>query len=133
VQSVLDANDAHWRGKPSFRSVTFRAVPDIPTRLADLRTGRADITRGLTPDDAEAMKSEKSLQLLPVPTERIAYMFVNAQAGPTKDKRVRQAIAMAVDRDLIISALQQGYAKPGQHRADPGQFRLPPGHPGLAA
>ena len=122
VQSVLDANDTHWHGKPGFRSVTFRAVPDIPTRLADLRTGRADITRGLTPDDAEAIKSEKSLQLLPVPTERIAYMFVNAQAGPTKDKRVRQAIAMAVDRDLIISALQQGYAKPTNVVLTPANF-----------
>jgi peptide/nickel transport system substrate-binding protein len=122
VQSVLEANDAHWRGKPSFRSVTFRAVPDIPTRIADLRTGRADITRGLTPDDAEAVKGEKTLQLLPVATERIAYMFVNTLAGPTKDKRVRQAIAMAVDRDTIISALQGGYAKKTNIVLTPANF-----------
>ncbi len=122
VQSNLEANDAHWHGKPAFHTVTFRAVPDIPTRIADLRTGRADITRGLTPDDADALKSEKSLQILPVPTERIAYMFVNALAGPTKDKRVRQAIAMAVDRDTIISALQQGYAKPANIVLTPANF-----------
>ncbi len=122
VQTVLDANDAYWRGKPGFRSVTFRAVPDIPTRIADLRTGRADITRGLTPDDADAMKSEKSLQVLAVPTERVAYLFINALAGPTKDKRVRQAIAMAVDRDTIISALQQGYAKPANIVLTPANF-----------
>ncbi len=130
VQSNLEADDAHWRGKPSFRTVTFRAVPDIPTRIADLRTGRADITRGLTPDDAEALKSDKALRLLPVPTERIAYMFVNAQAGPTKDKRVRQAIAMAVDRDTIISALQQGYAKPVNIVLTPANFGYLPDIPG---
>ena len=80
----------------------FRAVPDVPTRIADLRAGRADIVRGLTPDDAEALKSERGVQLLAVPTERVAYLFVNAQAGPTKDVRVRHAIAMAIDRDTLI-------------------------------
>jgi peptide/nickel transport system substrate-binding protein len=112
VQSTLDANDAYWRGKPPFRSVVFRAVPDGNTRIADARSGRADITRGLTPDDAVSLKSERDLKVLSVATERVAYLFVNAQWGPTKDKRVRQAIAMAIDRDTIIEALQQGYANP---------------------
>ena len=122
VQSTLEANDAGWRGRPPFSTVIFRAVPDTSTRIADLRTGRADITRGLSPDDAEQLKSERSLQLLTVPTERIAYMFINALAGPTKDKRVRQAIAMAVDRATIITALQQGYARPANIVLTPANF-----------
>ena len=121
-QVVLDANDAYWRGRPPFRSVTFRAVPDATTRIADARSGRADITRGLNPDDAVTLKNERDLKVLAVPTERVAYLFVNAQAGPTKDKRVRQAIAMAVDRDTIISALQQGYAKPVNIVLTPANF-----------
>ena len=122
VQSVLDSVDSYWGGRPPFRTITFRAVPDGPTRIADLRTGRADITRGLSPDDAESVKSDKSLQLLPVATERVAYLFVNTLATPTKDKRVRQAIAMAIDRDTIISALQQGYAKPVNVVLTPANF-----------
>jgi peptide/nickel transport system substrate-binding protein len=69
---VLDSVDDYWRGKPPFRTVTFRAVPDGPTRIADLRTGRADITCGLSPDDAEGVKADKSLQLLPVARVRRA-------------------------------------------------------------
>jgi len=122
VQSVLDGVDSYWRGRPPFRTVTFRAVPDGPTRIADLRTGRADITRGLSPDDAASVKSEKSLRLLPVATERVAYLFINTLATPTKDKRVRQAIAMAIDRDTIISALQQGYARPVNIVLTPANF-----------
>lgn len=122
VQSVLDSVDDYWRGKPPFRTVTFRAVPDGPTRIADLRTGRADITRGLSPDDAEGVKADKSLQLLPVATERVAYLFINTLATPTKDKRVRQAIAMAIDRDAIISSLQQGYARPVNIVLTPANF-----------
>jgi peptide/nickel transport system substrate-binding protein len=122
VQSVLDRVDGYWRGTPPFHSVTFRAVPDAPTRIADLRTGRADITRGLSPDDAESVKFDKSLQLLPIATERVAYLFINTLATPTKDKRVRQAIALAIDRDTIISALQQGYARPVNIVLTPANF-----------
>jgi len=122
VQTNLEANDAYWRGKPTFKTVTFRAVPDGATRLADLRTGRADLTRGLTPDDAVAMKSERGLKVQSVATERVAYLFVNALFGPTKDVRVRQAIAMAIDRDTLINALQQGYAKPVDIVLTPANF-----------
>ena len=122
VQSVLDANDAYWRGKPPFRSVVFRAVPDANTRIADARSGRADLIRGLSPDDAVAMKSDAALKVLSVPTERVAYLFVNAEWGATKDKRVRQAIAMAIDRNTIIQALQQGYAKPVNILLSPADF-----------
>jgi peptide/nickel transport system substrate-binding protein len=122
VQIVLDANDSYWRGKPPFATVIFRPVPDVSTRVADLRAGRADIVRGLSPDDAQSLKSDKALQVLAAPTERVAYLFVNAEAGPTRDVRVRQAIAMAIDRDTIISALQQGYAKPVNIVLTPADF-----------
>ncbi len=122
VATTLDAVPDYWRGKPPFRSVTFRAVPDGPTRIADLRAGRADLVRGLTPDDAEALKSDRSVALLSVPTERVAYLFVNPSAGPTKDVRVRRAIAMAVDRETLISALQQGFARPVREVLTPANF-----------
>jgi peptide/nickel transport system substrate-binding protein len=112
----------YWRGAPPFASVVFRAVPDVPTRVADLRAGRADLVRGLSPDDAEALKSDHGVQLLTVPTERVAYLSINALSGPTKDVRVRRAIAMAVDRDTLITALQQGYARPVQEVSTPANF-----------
>ncbi len=122
VAITLDAVSGYWRGPPPFASVVFRAVPDVPTRVADLRAGRADLVRGLTPDDAEALKSDKSVQLLTIPTERVAYLSINALSGPTRDVRVRRAIAMAIDRDTLISALQQGFARPVQEVSTPANF-----------
>ena len=122
VSVTLDAMPDYWRGKPPFASVVFRAVPDGPTRIADLRAGRADLVRGLTPDDAEALKGERQVRVLSTPTERVAYMFVNALAGVTKDVRVRRAIAMAIDRDSLITALQQGFARPVNEVLTPANF-----------
>jgi peptide/nickel transport system substrate-binding protein len=126
VQVELAANDGYWRGRPPFAQVTFRVVPDGSTRLADLRSGRADIIRQITPDDAQALKGAPGLQVLATPTERVGYLFINAQSGPTKDVRVRQAIAMAIDRDSIISALLEGYAKPVNIMLTPASFGYVP-------
>ncbi|MGH7125155.1 MAG: ABC transporter substrate-binding protein [Stellaceae bacterium] len=126
VQSVLTANDHYWRGKPPFERVIFRAVPADATRVADLRAGRADIVRQITPDDADALKSDQAVKVLATPTERVGYLFINAEWGPTKDVRVRRAIAMAIDRDGIISALLGGYAKPVNIVLTPASFGYAP-------
>jgi peptide/nickel transport system substrate-binding protein len=111
-QITLEANDSYWRGKPPFKTVNIRSVPDVSTRVADLKSGRADLIRLIPPDDAVALKSEPRLNVLTVATERVGYMFINAQAGPTTDLRVRRAIAHAVDRKALIEALLLGFAKP---------------------
>jgi len=108
---VLEANDSYREGKPPFKTVTFNNVPNTATRMADLKTGRADIIRFITADDAVQIKADPALKLLTAETERIGYLFVNALATPTKDVRVRKAIAMGIDRSLIISALLGGYGK----------------------
>jgi peptide/nickel transport system substrate-binding protein len=112
VQAVLEANGTYWRGKPPFKTVTFRAVPDVSTRIADLKTGRADLIRLLPPDEAIALKSDARLAVLTVPTERVGYLFINAQSGPTTDLRVRRAIAYAIDKPGLVDALLQGFGKP---------------------
>ena len=126
VQSVFDVHEGNWRGKAPFRSVIFRAVPDAATRVADLRAGRADVIRQMTADDATQVKADPNLQVLWVATERIGYLFINALWGPTQDVRVRQAIAMAIDRDTIVSALLQGYGGPANIMLTPVAFGFQP-------
>jgi peptide/nickel transport system substrate-binding protein len=122
VRVALEANDGYWRGAPQFKRVTFQPVPDAATRIADLRTGKADVARGLNSDDTAAIKGDAQLQILSVPTERIGYLFVNALWGPTKDVRVRRAIAYALDRGLIIEALLGGYGRPVDIMLTPANF-----------
>jgi peptide/nickel transport system substrate-binding protein len=112
VQTELEAYPAYWRVKPPFAKVTFRTVPDASTRIADLKTGKADLVGGVTPDQAASLKSETAITVLSAPTERVGYLYINAEAGPTKDVRVRQAIAYAIDRESLIQALLAGYGNP---------------------
>jgi peptide/nickel transport system substrate-binding protein len=126
VQTVLEANENYWRGKPPFSTVVFRVVPDVSTRLADLQTSKADIVRTLSPDEALTVKKDPKLQVFAGPTERIGYLFVNAQSGPTTDIRVRRAIAHAIDRSVLIEALLQGFGNPVDVVLTPANFGFTP-------
>ncbi len=129
VKVELAANPDYWRGKPPFARVEMHPVPDESTRIADVRTGRADITRILSTDNADQLREDKQLKVLWTPTERVTMLELNALDGPTKDPRVREAIAHAIDRDTIIEALLKGYAKPVNEPLTPASFGYDPAVP----
>jgi peptide/nickel transport system substrate-binding protein len=110
---TLRAAPAYWKGRPQIDEVTFRAVPETATRVADLQSGRAQLALGLTSDDVKTIKSSPRLQLLGMATERVAYLAFNALGtGPLRDVRAREAIAHAVDAPSLIRILLAGYARP---------------------
>jgi len=112
-QITLARNESYWNGKPALAKAVFRAVPNIATRVADLQSGRAQLAVTLAADQATQLKSSPSTQVLAVPTERVAYLGLNVLGdAPTKDLKVRQAIAAAINYDSLIKNLGGGYAKP---------------------
>ncbi len=122
VKTELAAQPGYWRGAAPFPRVEFRPVPDESTRLANLRTGRSDITRILLTDNAVDLKTDPQIKVLWTPVERLAMLALNALVGPTKDPKVRLAIAHAIDRNLIVEALLKGYAKPVDEMMPPPNF-----------
>jgi len=122
VKVVLERNNGYWRGKPPFAKVEFAAVPDAATRIADLRTGKADLIVGLNPDDALQLNGASGVSVRSAPTERVGYFMMNTQAGPLTDKRVRQAVAHGIDRKLIIDALLGGYSQVTNQLLTPAHF-----------
>ena len=122
VRIDLAANDAYWRGKPPFPHVEMHPVPQEATRIADVRTAHADITRILSTDDADALRSDAEVKVLWTPTERVTMLSLNALTGATKDVRVREAAAMAIDKKTLIEALLRGYAKPVNEPLTPASF-----------
>lgn len=129
VKIALAANPAYWRGKPPFPRVEMHPVPDESTRIADVRTGRADITRILSTDDADALRSDRQVKVLWTPTERVTMLALNALTGPLTDRRVREAAAYAIDKTLLVSALLKGYAKPVNEPLTPASFGYDPSIP----
>ena len=119
----LDANPHYWKGTSPFAHIIFRAVPNDASRVADLQSGKADLALALTPDDTRIVTSQSGLQVLATPTERVAYIALNALGDtPTKSVQVRRAIGYAINYTAIIKNILGGYGKPVKEVLTPYSF-----------
>jgi peptide/nickel transport system substrate-binding protein len=132
VKTTLARNDAYWGTKGPFATAEFHAVPDPATRVADLRSGKADLIVTINPDLAAELKKDARVKVLSVLSERVAYFHLNALAGPTSDLRVRKAIAHAIDRQGIIDGLMAGYDRPATIMLSPVHVGYVDGFKGYA-
>jgi peptide/nickel transport system substrate-binding protein len=109
----LEALDHHWRdGIPKYKTVTFMLVPEESTRLAQLRTGEADIiavSREKVPEVQAAgfnVFSKLNDQVI------VVYMQQQWDAVPIADARVRQALNLAIDKEAIMRFVFAGQGVP---------------------
>ena len=119
---VMEAFPGYWRGAPNIKTVVFKPIPDDAVRVAALQNGEIDIAVNIPPHLATIIERHPKLYLSTAPSIRtIQLMFYAHQMdanhkptgpynGPTADKRVRQAIAYAVDADEIIKGVMDGKA-----------------------
>jgi peptide/nickel transport system substrate-binding protein len=105
---VLEANDDYWRGRPALDQIIFRTVPEEGARMLSLRTGEADMVLMPTPSDLPGLDADPAFVVEGAPGVGIFYLAFNLDRPNVADVRVRQAIAHAIDRELIVEAILEG-------------------------
>jgi peptide/nickel transport system substrate-binding protein len=110
---VIERNPVSWSVTPKIERVRFAVVPDAITESLELEKGSADVESNSLPMDAlPVLAKQANLKVEDVPGTEIQYLAFNTRDPLLKDVRLRQAIAFAIDRKLIIRTLQQGHAQP---------------------
>jgi len=102
VQIVLTRNDAYWGDHAASERVVIQWEPESAARLLQLRAGTVDAADNLAPTDEAAIAADTSLALLTRPGFNTFYLNFNNRYAPVSDVRVRQAIAIALDRQRIV-------------------------------
>jgi peptide/nickel transport system substrate-binding protein len=97
---------------PVIRRVRFEVVPDTITSALELQKGSADAASNvLTPDMVYALREAPGLETTSGPGSNAWYLNFNVADPALRDKRVRQAVALAMDRPAIVAALWRGHAR----------------------
>jgi peptide/nickel transport system substrate-binding protein len=105
---VLEANPDYWGGKPDFDRLIVRALPEMAPRVAALLKGEVDIITQLPPDQGERVKTNASTAVVGALYGGLYVLAVNSAVKPLDNPLVKQALALAIDRDLIVKELWRG-------------------------
>ena len=109
---IVERNDIYWAGSPKVKRIRFAVVPDAITSALELKKGSADLASNvITLDMVHALESAPNLKIASSPGSPVVYANFNVNDPTLKDKRVRQAVACAMDRQAIVNAIWRGQAR----------------------
>jgi peptide/nickel transport system substrate-binding protein len=128
-QSIwLEANPHYWAGAPEIRKLQIRIIPDNSTRQAALMSGEVDLAYNaqFDPETIRALSHRHYLQVVIGNGSNIAHLGINLTSPVLSNKKVRQAIAHAIDRQSIIGRLLRGQARRADSILPPEQWAFEP-------
>lgn len=101
-QIIFERNDNYWGESAIAQTLVFRWSAESAQRLVELQAGTVDGIDNPGPDDFDVIEQDPNLQLALRSGTNIFYIGMNNTYPPFDNERVRQAFAMAIDRQRII-------------------------------
>lgn len=128
---VVEAFDGYWGDDtPQVGRITFRFYPDPTTRVLALQSGEVNLIAETPPESAIQLEAEGQFRIITSAVGAYQAFYVNIHGADPydlgADPAVREALAMAIDKDAVITGVWQGYA-------DPSTTMIPPAILGPAA
>lgn len=108
----LEAFDDYYGGKAATQNIIMRVIPENAQRTIALETGEIDIAYNLSVNDVERVEENSDLNLMTTNTSSCGYISFNTMREPFDNVKARQAVAYAVDKQLIVDTLLYGQGTP---------------------
>ena len=124
VKIEFEKNTGWWDKMPgNIDKATFFVIPNAAARVSALISGEVDMIDSLPPQDTPRIEAAKGLKVIAGPDLRVAFLLPDVSRdellfsdvkgkNPFKDKRVRQAMQLAIDLEAIKSKVMRNYATP---------------------
>lgn len=112
VSLSFERNSAYWGGTPKLDQLVYRFISEPATQAAELQAGRIDVINRVPLSLIDTLKKDSRLDVVSMDGPSAVAIRYNTQRGIMKNREVRRALTMAVDRDAIIKSIMLGNAKP---------------------
>jgi peptide/nickel transport system substrate-binding protein len=115
----MKANPTYWQGKPKIDRIIFKPFTNLDSMVFALKKGDIDVAHNVPAVSFNALGKTKGIVAIQGFQGGFDELALNAGAGFGKphpallDLRVRQAIAMAIDKKALISRVYGGLGQPG--------------------
>ncbi len=113
-QFVLERNPRYWRaGHPLLDRIVWRVVPDQSGLVTQLKAETIDLVEGIPPTEAEHVRRHPRLDLIVFSDRSYGYVGWNNRVPLFRDRRVRTALTLAIDRTTLLDTVLRGFGSLG--------------------
>ena len=134
---VLKRNEDYWGGAPAWENVTRREIADDAARVAALKSGQVDLINYVPATDYLSMQNDSSLETFVADSiyilniapsvkdeepQPIKVNGVEVEGNPLQDLRVRKALDLAINREVLVNVVLEGLGKPANQLMPEGFF-----------
>ena len=129
VRTVLKHFEGHWADAPQVTEIVYTPIKEAATRVAALLSGEVDFVQDVPVQDIQRLEQTDSVTVTTGPENRSIYFSydmgsdklrtASTDDNPFKKPEVREAFALALDRDAIKQVVMRG-------QSDPSGIALPP-------
>ncbi|MCA0921969.1 ABC transporter substrate-binding protein [Pseudooceanicola nanhaiensis] len=125
---TMHAYDGYWGEQPEFKDVEIRYISNDAARVAALLSGAVDVIDAVPPQDVQRLDGGEGTHVVSEASGRVIYLGLSMRfdqapgvtdlngaelaENPFKDPKVRKAISLMIDRDLIVDRILGGSGVP---------------------
>lgn len=102
------SHQEYWGSPPKLDRAIYTYLPDNNSRTLALQSGDIDIAVNIAPESVATVNADSSLVVRSAPPIYLEFLYLNHRRESWKDQRVRQAIALAIDRPGLVQAVTHG-------------------------
>ncbi|MBS0126787.1 ABC transporter substrate-binding protein [Aestuariicoccus sp. KMU-90] len=128
VRTVLAANPGHWDAAPAVTEIVYTPIKEAATRVAALLSGEVDFVQDVPVQDIERLSNTAGISVTTGAENRTIFFAYDMTSdslksvpgdNPFKNPQVREAMALALDRDAIRQVVMRGQSVPGGQNVPP--------------
>lgn len=108
-QLTLARFDDHWGEKAKADKITFKVVGERSTRIAEIEAGTSHIIDNIGSENVEQLEANENVTVHYQDSVSLNYIGFNMNKEPFDNKLVRQAISWAIDGNVIVDGILDGY------------------------
>jgi peptide/nickel transport system substrate-binding protein len=113
VGATFVRNDAWWGGAAPLDRVEWKFFDSVAAQVLALQAGEVDVIKQLPVSDGIAILNDPAFTVQSIPSIAHFQVHMRTDSPEFQDKRVRQALALTLDREKIIAGLMKGKATIG--------------------
>ncbi len=123
---VLEANPGYFRGKPTLDAIIYKIIPDTNIMLSQLKADDVDIVSSVNPALFDKVKAINGVRAVVTPNMIWEHLDFNLDNPLFLDVRIRQAVALGLDRQAIVAGALKSMASPAAGDQSPLSWAFNP-------